>query len=453
MSEIVLGKQQEEAINYLINFINNPKESVCGLYGYAGTGKSTLIKWLAEYLEKEFINYIIITPTHKARAMVMYNTGLSAFTIHQVLSLFPNIEIQNLDYKDLEFVKKNKFNQVPKNGVIICDEASMVNDVLFEYLNIEALKNKSKIIFTGDEAQLKPVNSESRSKVFKIQNKVMLTEIFRQSKDCGFSNTLVNLRKSIINRFEESIGSEGSLYIHNSAKSLFEAALPVFRESIISKDIFNSKFLAYTNDRTNALNLKIRNLLFKGEEIFQNNEMLTFYDNFTYEYSNFWNSMDYIILYNSGLKSKNIEGFGKVFGYYLVLFDYLEKLDLNIFVIDPKTDLYTLNSLAAFIETTRQLALENKFVNKLEASKYWKRYYYLMGSFANVNDLYYQNRVVKKTTFKYGYATTVHKSQASSINNVFIDMGNILSCRDVIEIRQLQYVAVSRTRNNVHILQ
>ena len=43
--------------------------------------------------------------------------------------------------------------------------------------------------------------------------------------------------------------------------------------------------------------------------------------------------------------------------------------------------------------------------------------------------------------------------QGSSINNVFIDMKDIGICRDELELRQLQYVSVSRAKTNAHILQ
>lgn len=42
--------------------------------------------------------------------------------------------------------------------------------------------------------------------------------------------------------------------------------------------------------------------------------------------------------------------------------------------------------------------------------------------------------------------------QGSSITNVYIDMKDILKCRDEEELRQLQYVAISRTKNNIYIL-
>ena len=59
---------------------------------------------------------------------------------------------------------------------------------------------------------------------------------------------------------------------------------------------------------------------------------------------------------------------------------------------------------------------------------------------------------IKKKTFDYGYASSTHKLQGSSINTIFIDMANINKCRNKDELRQLQYVALSRTKTDAHIL-
>lgn len=43
--------------------------------------------------------------------------------------------------------------------------------------------------------------------------------------------------------------------------------------------------------------------------------------------------------------------------------------------------------------------------------------------------------------------------QGSSYGEVFVDMKNINLCKDEDERRQLQYVALSRTRKDAHLLQ
>ena len=81
------------------------------------------------------------------------------------------------------------------------------------------------------------------------------------------------------------------------------------------------------------------------------------------------------------------------------------------------------------------------------------KYYKLYKSFTTPFDLCCDNRIIKKKSFEYGYACTVHKSQGSSIDNVFIDMWDISRDSNLLEQRQLQYVALSRTTENAFILQ
>ena len=75
-----------------------------------------------------------------------------------------------------------------------------------------------------------------------------------------------------------------------------------------------------------------------------------------------------------------------------------------------------------------------------------------MESFLCPFDLMYENRMIRKKSIDYGYCISVHKSQGSSINNVLIDMGNIFTCKNKEDLRQLQYVAMSRTKNNIVML-
>ena len=52
-----------------------------------------------------------------------------------------------------------------------------------------------------------------------------------------------------------------------------------------------------------------------------------------------------------------------------------------------------------------------------------------------------------------GYVCSALISQGSSFGEVFVDMRNINLCKDKDERRQLQYVALSRTRKDAYVLQ
>ena len=112
------------------------------------------------------------------------------------------------------------------------------------------------------------------------------------------------------------------------------------------------------------------------------------------------------------------------------------------------------DSLAQKIEYYRWTAVEyNSQGNKMKASYYWRKYFEMINSFTSPVNLFYDGRLIRKQSFGYSYAITTHKSQGSSYNEVFVDIRNINSCIDEAVRRQLQYVALSRTRHNAFIFQ
>ena len=65
---LIFTNDQKEGITKIIKFLSNKNMSTYGLYGYAGTGKTTLIVNLISFLlKKKYINSIVFTaPTNKA---------------------------------------------------------------------------------------------------------------------------------------------------------------------------------------------------------------------------------------------------------------------------------------------------------------------------------------------------------------------------------------------------
>ena len=159
-NKLVLGEEQIQALELIKEFVNNKEKQVFSLIGAAGTGKSFLMKEVIEYLNNIYKNYCLCAPPHKAKLVLSRFTKSEAVTLHQLLALSPNIEILNLDFNDLKFkIDDNRLTGIPSNGVIICDESSMISDDLFKILLDKAKKFKAKVIFVGDKCQLRPVTS------------------------------------------------------------------------------------------------------------------------------------------------------------------------------------------------------------------------------------------------------------------------------------------------------
>lgn len=448
---IELAKEQLNALLKMEEFIKN-KEPVFVLQGFAGTGKTTILNEYIQFLDSTGVSFVLCAPTHKAKLVMEEITGYEAITVHKLLSLSPNIEIFNLDYNDLRFESKG-LDAIPSNGIVIIDEASMINDEMYKLLLEFCTKVHTKICFIGDKCQLQPINNNSTSLVFNNSNKVTLTEIHRQIDSNGLLPLLSKLRENPTKSFKDIIAPEGSLYVYSNAKDFMFSALDEFKKALSKQDVTETKIVAYTNARVRGLNTCMRRMLWGDDQEYHRFEFLTGYENFEFNDSKFYNSLDYVITDIPKKVDKHIPHFMKLPGYELELYDKVYKCLLNVFILDKAVNSDYLSSLASLIENIRMSAIEAKSSKlRTKASMLWRKYFEIMKSFASPVDIMFDNRVIKKKTFDYGYASTTHKLQGTSLNTIFVDMANLLQCQNRNELRQLQYVALSRTKTDAHIL-
>lgn len=406
---IQFGEEQLAAISKLENFIGGTDLTIT-LSGSAGTGKTTLILELIKYLEDKNIIYILAAPTHKAKLVLETLTERTASTVHQLLSLQPNLDIFDLDFRELDFLSHadiKKPNQIPYKGVVIIDEASMINDDLFKFIVGTAKERLSKVIFVGDLKQLQPVRSDKLSLVFSLDNTIVLTKIYRQKEDSPVLDLLKELRDHPVKSIEPFKGLADSIFTFNNAIDFVKSSVDIMRETVETKNVLNAKMLAYTNIRVQAYNKAIRKLLFEDLSVeFYPNEILTGYNNIEFNDRKFFNSLDYIVLKVSDLTLIDIPNFGMpINGYKLKLYDTVYKQNLDVIILSSLyNNISNLSMLSSYIEQLRLFALSHK------SKRYWIDYYKVFNSFTTMFDMYYDNRVIKKKTFDYGYALTVHKS-------------------------------------------
>lgn len=453
--KIKLGEEQLHALQKMKNFIKSSDATAFSLVGSAGTGKSTIIKELLNWISDSRINYVLCAPTHKAGLVLRNITKKDdVITVHRLLSLTPNLEIFDLDFNALEFLVNKRKLRLPYKGVIIVDEASMINDDLFETIMNATKMFKSKIVFVGDKSQLQPVNARTTSKVFNLKDSFRLTKIYRQSDENGLLPILQELRTSTISHFNDCIAPEGSLYCFSNTTDFIRKAYAVYKKAVEDKNILGAKILAYTNKRVNAYNMCMKKLLFNNENEYNNGEFLTAYENISGGVP-LYNSMDYIIVKEPEKIDINIGNINFNFpGYNLYLYDSFSKQTGCVPILSRDIDPEYFKMLAKYIEDIRITAIKLKKAGKIsEANKRWVEYFDVMGSFTTPVNLVLDGRLIRSKSLGYGYATTVHKSQGSTLDEVFIDMKNIGVCSNSAEKRQLQYVALSRTKSNAFILQ
>jgi exodeoxyribonuclease-5 len=165
--DIVLTDEQLAAVDHLLSF---PKD-VQTLGGYAGTGKTTVIKSLKARLP----HFAVCAYTGKA-ANVLRTKGVPASTIHSLI--YTPVEREYRDKKgnkriEVVFILKSA-DDLPCQGFVV-DEASMVGRPIYDDL----LSFDLPIIFVGDHGQLEPV--EGRDFNLMANPDVTLQQIHRNA--------------------------------------------------------------------------------------------------------------------------------------------------------------------------------------------------------------------------------------------------------------------------------
>ena len=139
------------------------------IVGYAGTGKTTLVKFIVDELKLRDSMVVYIAYTGKA-ALVLRNKGCSnAMTAHRLL-------YHSEELPDGTFVHTPKKKLDKEYSLIVCDEASMLPQEMIDLL----LSHHIHVLFLGDNAQLPPI--EGKQTILDNPD-VFLTEITRQALD------------------------------------------------------------------------------------------------------------------------------------------------------------------------------------------------------------------------------------------------------------------------------
>lgn len=165
--------QQESALKAVSAwFADDKAPQVFRLFGYAGTGKSTLATAIADDVRGGGDNKVMFAAFTGKAALVMQSKGCwGARTIHSLI-----YKLEEERRGDLRFIL-NRDSDLDRADLLVIDEVSMVNDELAKDL----LSFGVKTLVLGDPAQLPPVKGTGY--FTEAEPDAMLTEVHRQARD------------------------------------------------------------------------------------------------------------------------------------------------------------------------------------------------------------------------------------------------------------------------------
>lgn len=236
--------QQHDALALVQRWIDRAEgPQVFRLFGYAGTGKTTLAIEIANMVEGDCL---FASFTGKA-ALVMRKKGCrGAGTLHSLIYKPRRKNRGDADAdRDIPMWELNPESELRGAALLIIDECSMVGEDLAR----DVLSFKTLVLVLGDPAQLPPISGAG----FFTEGKpdVMLTEVHRQAAD----NPIVRIATQV------RLGEQLALGSHKGSVAGHGASI-IRRESLkLSSELGADQILCGKNNSRVSINRRIRGQL------------------------------------------------------------------------------------------------------------------------------------------------------------------------------------------------
>lgn len=387
---MILTKKQDKGLRTVIKKFQNG-ERYAIISGYAGTGKSTLVKVIVQNLpgidpDKDIVYACY---TGKAAQVLLKKGNKNVMTLHKLL-------YESIPKPDGTFFRKPKPTIDYK--VVIVDEVSMAPRTLMELL----FQHNVFVIALGDPFQLPPIDKDQDNGLL-YNSDIFLDEIMRQA----LNSEIIRLSMQVRNK-ENLAYFKGTDAIVMPKKELNTGVLQ-----------WADQILVGTNATRIAINNQMRSLLGRGDRPEEQDKLICLRNYWDY----FATNDDPLVNGTIGYISDLYETFNKT--PYWAGGDIIKVLCAD-FVSDSGADFGQLQMDEKEI-LTGERCLDNK---KL----------YRLGRNQNTQHLI-------PMEFTYAYAITTHKAQGSSWPNVLVVEEKFPFDRE--EHARWLYTAITRPENKL----
>ena len=441
---------QEDLIRELGHFLaSEDTTEIMLVKGYAGTGKTTLVKSLVKTLSALKQKSVLLAPTGRAAKVLTAYSGHPAWTIHK------KIYRQKSGSDGLgEFVLDRNLH---KQTCFIVDEASMIGDrspdaffgsgdLLRDLVDYVEAGSKCRLVLVGDTAQLPPVGldmspalSRERLESFGYRvREIELTDVVRQAEDSGILHNATSIRNLITNGLEDYPRFNFDAFPDITMISGAEL-LETISSSYDRYGTSDTIVVTRSNKRANKFNAGIRSqILWREEQLSPGDLLMVVKNNY------FWKDEDKridfiangdIIRVEKVLSTEEVHG--HKFAIILISLPDYKDIEMEVKVLLDVIDLEA-PSLNYDQQKTLYLSVAEDYPDEPSKRKVAEKI---------STDPYYNALQVK-----FAYAVTCHKAQGGQWKSVFLDQGYFTEEMLSLDYLRWLYTAFTRASEKLYLV-
>ncbi len=196
--------QQDAALKAVSRWLKEGRSPIFRLFGYAGTGKTTLARHFAEHVDGQ-VQFAAFTG--KAAQVLRARGATNARTLHSLIYRPRGEEAVEDETTGKTSINPtfslNRQSPVARAALIVVDECSMVD----EELGRDLMSFGTPILVLGDPAQLPPISGGGFFTEHEPDH--LLTEIHRQARD----NPIIRLAMDVREGREFAKGDYGTAQV------------------------------------------------------------------------------------------------------------------------------------------------------------------------------------------------------------------------------------------------
>ncbi|QHJ78815.1 MAG: hypothetical protein [Caudoviricetes sp.] len=394
--------------------------------GPAGVGKSFITKHLIDSCEDKN-GIFLATPTHQAKIVLNEMTNMGVSTLHSLLKIHPQT------YEDVKTFEQSEDPELQDCRILFIDEASMVDDDLFNIL-MSSIHPHCRVIAIGDHHQLQPVKHDPGhlSPFFTDSGflQIEMNTILRQAAD----NPIIQVATGIRNGGElYHLTKEGKgVYGLPDIGTMFKL---FFNKVKTADDLLDYRMLAFTNNVVNKSNEAIRDHIYKTDKPYIEGEYLVMQAPVMFKEK--YKGITVVeTLFNNG-QTVRVETISPVQSFTLSMHGMNKRVieTYTLGCLDMQTD--KVKPITVFASEDDEIATDmflQESVSKIRelkgkaAGAAWAQFWKIKETFAETKPL---------------GACTVHKSQGITVKGI-VYYTQDKSYADTLIQRQLDYVACTR---------